>query len=418
LKEFDIKKARVALSIPKVWAVYKTAEFPATVRENLADVIRYELDRITPLSADETVYDFRVLSESNDRVSVLVAAANKKTVDPYLEAIRKKGLDVIGVTVNLSSVGTLAAFVTGNRDFACLSIQGDSYEAAVFMGGSMERVVAGSAPQAEEEAFSRILMKDMEHLIDILKESGKPAQVILFSDRDVSQLRGMIEARADIAVISGDAVLRGQKLLKTLPAGQAPAAGALIESLWPKAQGMDLLLRGVHIADKTPLLPTALLCVTLIGMAVGYMIAPLGIEQRRLDEITRQINATKDGVRKVEALKKEVDALSTEIQAIGTFKEKRPPTLNMVTEMTSLLPNNAWLTRLRVGETSVDIEGYAASATEILPKLETSKYFSKVALAATTFRDQKMNADRFTVKMEIEGLTKDEKQGTPKSEKK
>jgi hypothetical protein len=54
----------------------------------------------------------------------------------------------------------------------------------------------------------------------------------------------------------------------------------------------------------------------------------------------------------------------------------------------------------------VDIEGYAASASELLPKLEASKLFQKVEFASPTFRDVKMNSDRFVIKMEIEGIKK------------
>ena len=36
---------------------------------------------------------------------------------------------------------------------------------------------------------------------------------------------------------------------------------------------------------------------------------------------------------------------------------------------TRVLPTNTWLSRIRFTESTVEIEGYAASATEILPKL-------------------------------------------------
>jgi hypothetical protein len=61
---------------------------------------------------------------------------------------------------------------------------------------------------------------------------------------------------------------------------------------------------------------------------------------------------------------------------------------------------------VRVTETTVEIEGYASSATELLPKLEASKLFRKSEFASPTFRDARMNADRFVIKMEIKGVKK------------
>src|SRR5512139_1596327 len=76
-------KATVTLCIPKEWVVARTAEFPAAVKENLANVVSYELDRITPFSAEEAYYDYAVLAENEDRLTVLVIATRTETVRPY-----------------------------------------------------------------------------------------------------------------------------------------------------------------------------------------------------------------------------------------------------------------------------------------------------------------------------------------------
>jgi Tfp pilus assembly protein PilN len=82
--------------------------------------------------------------------------------------------------------------------------------------------------------------------------------------------------------------------------------------------------------------------------------------------------------------------------------------LNILKELTTVLPKTSWLTRVRITETNVEIEGYAGSATELLPKLEASPFFKKAEFASPTFRDARMNSDRFIIKMEIEGIKKAE----------
>ena len=70
----------VTLSIPKAWAVVASAEFPSTVRENLASVVAYELDRVTPFSSDDAFFDFTVLKEMDERISLQVTAARAGAV--------------------------------------------------------------------------------------------------------------------------------------------------------------------------------------------------------------------------------------------------------------------------------------------------------------------------------------------------
>ncbi len=82
--------------------------------------------------------------------------------------------------------------------------------------------------------------------------------------------------------------------------------------------------------------------------------------------------------------------------------------LDILKDLTTILPRTSWLTRVRITETTVEIEGYATSATELLPKLEGSKHFQKAEFSSPTFRDPRMNSDRFIIRMEIEGAKKTE----------
>jgi general secretion pathway protein L len=167
---------------------------------------------------------------------------------------------------------------------------------------------------------------------------------------------------------------------------------------------LNLLGKGIHERPKTPMTVTIILLAILTVSGLFWLISPLQIEENRIAMIDREIAARRDEVKKVETLKKESEGLKKEIAAINAFRTARPAMLNLVREMTQILPQNAWLSRVRVTESAVEIEGYAASATDILPKLEASRYFKNVEFASPTTRDVRLNADRFIVKMEIEGL--------------
>jgi Tfp pilus assembly protein PilN len=92
--------------------------------------------------------------------------------------------------------------------------------------------------------------------------------------------------------------------------------------------------------------------------------------------------------------------------------------MDILKEVTHVLPRNAWLTRARITAKSVDLEGYAGSAADILPKLEASPFLAKVEFASPTFRDARQNADRFVIKMEIEDEKKTDTGGSKNEVKK
>jgi Tfp pilus assembly PilM family ATPase len=86
--ETGIRKAEIALSVPKAWTVATIAEFPATIRENFQEAMQHELDRLTPFSPDEALHDFKILREAGERITVLVVAAKADIVMPYVDALR------------------------------------------------------------------------------------------------------------------------------------------------------------------------------------------------------------------------------------------------------------------------------------------------------------------------------------------
>ena len=46
---------QVMLCVPKAWSVIQSTELPSAAKENLPDVVAYELDRITPFGSDDAL---------------------------------------------------------------------------------------------------------------------------------------------------------------------------------------------------------------------------------------------------------------------------------------------------------------------------------------------------------------------------
>ena len=419
--ELGAARPGVTLSIPKSWAVVTTAEFPSTIRENIAEVVAYELDRITPFSADDAYYDFAVLKETGGRLTLLVMAARADAVRPYIRALTEKGFTVERLTVSLAGVGTLCRRMSGSDDSLVMIADAAGYEAGLFAAGLPVQTSSGSFPSGEEAAMVEVINAELEALVDHAKKQGyNPAVFALLKDtRQTLAELFKLKVRMPVKMLAApDPGIRFSTPPREVPFA---AAGALLQSLRPKARGLNLLRKGLEPRRKVPAALTIALLCGLAGLWIFYMVAPLRFEERKIREISRQIASRKDEVRKVEAMKKEADAIAAEIGLIDGFRQDKAMTINLLRELTTVLPKSTWLTRTRITETTVELEGYASSATELLPKLEASQYFKKVEFASPTFRDARMNSDRFMIKMEIRGARKNEekpKEEKPKGEKK
>jgi len=420
--QFGAANIPVTLSIPKRWTIMRTAEFPVTVKENLTAVIAYELDRLTPFSADDSYFDFSVLSETAGKIKVSIMAANAETVAPYVRSLKEKGFTVARITVNLASLGGLCCLTDKKNDTLFVEVDESGYEGALFRGGFITEAFAGDSAASDEIAAVDAVKSELDALAKgATSEGRRPPQVVaLFREKSIA-MKELFKARMDMPVrFMGETDLR-----VSLPGspGKVPyaAVGSVMQSLGREAGTPNLLTKGTREQKKPPLAATVVLSVAILITGILYIFAPLRIEERRLQEIDRQLGPKKKEVVKVEALRKDVEGLQAEVSTITGFKSDTPLTLNILRELTSLLPKTTWLTRVRVNDGAVQIEGYSDSATGLLPKLETSPYFKKVEFASPTFRDARMNSDRFIIKMDIEGTNKPQevtktgpKEGHPK----
>ena len=93
---------RVVLGLANQRVVVRQAEMPAMNDEDLAAALRFEATEVLPIAAEDAVVDFQVLSElrtpqGEDRVELLLAAAQRTMLEVQLDVCRQAGLRVVGV---------------------------------------------------------------------------------------------------------------------------------------------------------------------------------------------------------------------------------------------------------------------------------------------------------------------------------
>ncbi|MBI5674269.1 MAG: pilus assembly protein PilM [Nitrospirae bacterium] len=417
INELGTAMTDLTLSIPKLWAIIRSVELPSTVKENLSDAISYEMDRLTPFTSEEVFYDYKILRESDDKVYLLVMAVRTDTIKPYLAALDESGFSVSRVTINLAGMGVLCRYIYQESNTVFVEINRDGSEGALFIDGSLTALFSdafSASPlqveklKAYDTADIETLSKKIRALIDNAKGAEMTSQIVLHLKEKIPALKEMLESKIGTPVKifgEGDAPTG----FKTTSAGlmisgneiSYAAIGSAIQSLQHGAETPDMLKRGIRKKQRPPLALTVILLIVIAFMWALYTVAPIGIEEKRLEEISRQIEMRRDDINKIEAMKKEAEGLVSEINFINGYKRDMPMTLDILKELTSLLPKTAWLTKAKIAGSSLEIGGYALSATELLPKLEASEYFSKVEFTSPTIRDQAMKSDRFTIKMDI-----------------
>ena len=403
--ELKAEHCRLTLSFPKAWAVVKTVDYPATVLENISNVIAFELDRITPFTPENAYFDFRLFKEDSEKVNILVAAIRMDLVDPYLKAIQEKGFKADQISVNLLGLGTLCRYWYNTDQVLYVGIDEKQYEGLLYLSNTALKVFSGVIPPGDEKSLITRIEQEIESSAPVSGELSSLEEIVFYLKGKNPSLKEEIKSRMEGPVQFLEEADLGFESRGTKQA-QVPylAVGGVLESLWTRSAGINLLLKGVHKKSKPPLGITILLVLALAVLFGIYWLTPIEVEKERLQNIEKQIASKKVEIKKVESLKQEIETVYKEVRLINDFKQTKILSSNILKELTLVLPKNSWLTRVRIFESQVNIEGYSPSATLLISQLEASKLFKKVEFSAPTFRDPRQNMDRFQIKMELEDL--------------
>lgn len=111
--EAAIKGSRVELMLRSERFIFKTMELPARAAEFLSGVVRSQIDRLTPWSADQAAFG---LSSPADigagRIGVTVAATAKEMLEPYVQTFTGLGASAVKISTRPSDGAADAPAIT------------------------------------------------------------------------------------------------------------------------------------------------------------------------------------------------------------------------------------------------------------------------------------------------------------------
>lgn len=403
IADFNVKSKGLVLSIPSEWVVFKRVSLPIAAKTNLSTVLAYELDRLTPFSSEEAYYDYALLSEDDSTINIALLSVRAAAVKPYIDELRAVNIQVLSLTSNLLAPINIIKGQGSQEELIFVELKPPVLQSVLISKGAIQSLCRANIDLGNPQSVVNSIVAQIGQCL----RDNHRTQAILHMIEPNASLIEALKAQSPVIVRTSEQYVNQIRLSdsRTLY-----AVGAAFEFLKPQqAKAFNLLSKGNKEKTKRPLLLTALLSLVLICLCTLYLLSPIYIEQQKIKRLSAMIDSQKEGLKESEELKKSIDALKKDIKKIEGFAGDPSNTLTIIKELTTLLPSSAWLTRVRITQKTVEIEGYAESTSGLLTRLEESKYFTNVEFASPSFRDQSMKAERFTMKMQREDVKEEAK---------
>lgn len=396
--ERRVDTRRAYLCLPREEALFNRVVLPAAARENLAQVLEYELDHLVPLPKDQLFLDWSVRSLGEDRIEVLLMCIPREVVRVYLETLADAFVRPRGIVLASTAIADYLAFCQGGDARGPIGLMigdGRSVELALLSNG---RLVASQLVPAQQIAspaeLSRSLARQLADGAVAAEEmqlfrwqlaNGSGPTLPDVGDGDLVRLAsGRLEAPTEFFEARDPAVL--------------PALGAALDAVREGSVPVNLLPTEGRLRDEGISLTT----IVLFALA-GVLLLVWGGSALLKDELLRrqlrdELAARAPQVEEAKNTQSEIEDYRHQLEILAPAQERRVTVI--LKELSDLIPQDAHLTSLNMRQERLTLEGLARSASELVPALDKSKLFRNVSFSSPTTKTG--DKERFTLTLEVE----------------
>jgi Tfp pilus assembly protein PilN len=394
-EENRLSPKSVTLSVPKSWVVVRKWSLPLAVEADLNMAITHEMDIITPFKSDEVYYDYQIVSKDATHIHFILFAVKIVQIKEYIDILLANRINVGYLTFNLSGLVSVCHFLkSGDRgNFIVLNHKQNYIEAAGMKDDKLSFVYSHELRESQIENALEVekrlqsLLTSYDKLIDI---------AAVFESDD--GLETILREQLENPIIPIQTMKLGCLSLNNAEMSVVGAAGAGLQTLKNGPDNVNFLECGKPKQATKSYTLTLLLIVVLIGLFFYNMYIPVHRQKMDMETLSSKIAAIEKEVVNVKNIQKSSEKVEKEILAIHQFTKTVFLPLDIIREVTRLIPKDSWVTRVKIERDQVEIEGYSNSATGLIVKLEESKMFQKVEFASPTMQDRRVMMDRFRIK--------------------
>ena len=411
ISKHQIGRERIAISIPREKVVVRFIKLPIATKENLGRVLEYETSKYTPFERGETYFDYHILKEEKEWLDLFAVFVKRVDIDHYLSSLKKIGIQPISIQVPFTAALNLFFYNEGVKEKE-VSVLFDVSDFFFEMNLIQERNLRETLHLPLPSEGKELRMMNTLQRSGLKGDSLLKAEVFVYglgsddrmvaSLKEIDQIKGVFFPPLN-RIEAGKPTSELQKIYSSI--------GIPLRGLVKTHFDLDLLplemRKKVRQIGKPFLIILTSIALLLsltwgIGVSVRY--------SKELNAITAEIKKRRPEVEAIEKLQKKKEELGTEILTLGKIKMEEVSKIEILRELTQMLPSSVWVWNFKYNGKEIEISGFADSASDLIPLLDKSPLFEKVEFLApiTTERTPPMRGSevkekqRFKIKARVE----------------
>jgi len=153
--------------------------------------------------------------------------------------------------------------------------------------------------------------------------------------------------------------------------------------------------------SRLPKIITIASASLLATLLLGALAVPIVMNQRMLDELQAQVRAVGKVAKEVQEIKENAEKLANENDFLLQKKRHEPVMVDMLDELTKVIPDQTSLNGLQYREHKVIIQGQSPAASSLIERMEASPYFKNTSFVSPVTKDVSNGQERFQIASEV-----------------
>jgi hypothetical protein len=379
LRKLGLRHAVATVILPRSVVIVRPLALPGVSNKDLDSAVRFQMDGLHPYNEDDVYSGWTRLPGAS---TVLVAVARKDAVERYAAPFEEAGIRVGGFTCSAAAIYS-ALRLFGAKPAPELLAVDDSAGELEYYGESPTRPVFSASFELGNERAAALAASELR----------------IPSDREAVPLSSLLGARP-----SSLQPTEAAQPDATLPSEAALPFAAALSSACPRlCLPLNLLPAERRQAGSRLRWAPSVAFGTLALLLAGALAALPAYENRKyLKSLQVQIAAVSPQADRAGAIDKQVDTLRRRIQLLDDLRRHPRADMDVLAELTRILPPPTWLNLMQISPTQVIVGGETPEAAMLVPLLDSSRLFEASEFQAPPLRIP--GGEQFRIKTTRKGV--------------
>ncbi|MEW6606993.1 MAG: pilus assembly protein PilM [bacterium] len=386
-KKNNIKTKYICLGLPRRQILVNIIELPPIKKDLISQALKYEVEEHIPYPIEEVYYDYQIIGQFEKKTNILLVAVRKEVVDPYLQLLSQIELKPLFVDVDSFSIINLCLELFSNEfkhnTTLLISSETDCSEISLLKNEKLE--FTKSLPFLTDDT---VFLEEIKKIIDYFQTSSEGFKIdkIILTKGISNGIAQNLKQELGISTIVIDPLAsltsEGGDLSTISSAWRGIKEGKLSIDLSPMKEIRAKELR------KTNYIKTGILVTLIFILLNGIFHLNLISREGKLETI--------DGIiSKNQSLLSEIVEIQEEFQLFQGAKEDKIEYLDLLLELSNILPSNAWIKNVTFEKDQLkELSGTTlGSASVLLPILEASPYLKNVEFTGSIVKHRLENQE-------------------------